>query len=105
MPAAQVRPPNILLVTTRNACWTTAFSMPTQRCALGRWFGADAHIDFSSNPDSWGKEIETWRELGGTHLSLRTMDTASQFVGAKPVGYSGPADYIDALETFWKAVQ
>jgi len=68
-------------------------------------FGADAHIDFSSDPDSWGSEVETWRELGGTHLSLRAMDTAAQFVGAKPVGYSGPAAYIDALETFWKAVQ
>ena len=68
-------------------------------------FGADAHIDFSSDPDSWGKEVETWRELGGTHLSLRAMDTGAQFVGAERVGYAGPAAYIDALETFWKAVQ
>ena len=67
-------------------------------------FGADAHIDFSSDPDSWGVEVETWRKLGGTHLSLRAMDTAAQFVGAKPVGFSGPAAYIDALETFWRAV-
>jgi len=67
-------------------------------------FGADAHIDFSSDPDSWRGEIETWRELGGTHLSLRAMDTAARFVGARPVGYSGPSAYIEALETFWRAI-
>jgi probable F420-dependent oxidoreductase len=67
-------------------------------------FGADAHIDFSSDPDSWGKEVERWRELGGSHLSLRAMDTAAQFVGARPVGYSGPGAYIEALETFWRAI-
>jgi hypothetical protein len=27
------------------------------------------------------------------------MDTAAEFVGAKRVGYKGPADYIAALET------
>jgi len=68
-------------------------------------FGADAHIDFSSDPDSWGVEVELWRELGGTHLSLRAMDTAANFVGARRVGYSGPSAYINALETFWKAIQ
>ena len=68
-------------------------------------FGADAHVDFSSDPDSWGKEVEAWHELGGTHLSLRAMDTGARFMGARSVGYSGPAAYIEALETFWQATR
>lgn len=62
-------------------------------------FGTDAVVDFSQGPDAWREEREVWREAGGTHLSLRAMDTAAEFVGAKRVGYKGPADYIAALET------
>jgi probable F420-dependent oxidoreductase len=67
-------------------------------------FGAEAVIDFSAPRDSWRSEIERWRTSGGTHVSLRAMDTASEIVGAKRVGYRGPRDYIDALETFWREV-
>jgi probable F420-dependent oxidoreductase len=67
-------------------------------------FGVEAVVDFSDPHDSWGRELERWREAGGTHLSLRAMDTASALVGAKHVGYRGPRDYIDALETFKRAI-
>ena len=67
-------------------------------------FGAEAAIDFSAGEKSWRKNLELWEQLGGTHLSLRAMDTAAVFVGEKHVGYSGPQSYIDALETFMKAV-
>jgi probable F420-dependent oxidoreductase len=66
-------------------------------------FGTEAVVDFS-RPESWGPELERWRELGGTHLSLRAMDTAATFVGEKIVGYAGPQAYIDALERFAKEV-
>jgi len=66
-------------------------------------FGTEAVVDFS-RPESWGPELERWRELGGTHLSLRAMDTAAEFVGEKRVGYAGPQSYIDALERFRKEV-
>lgn len=66
-------------------------------------FGSEAVVDFS-RPESWGPELERWRELEGTHLSLRAMDTAAEFVGEKHVGYSGPQAYIDALERFRKEV-
>jgi hypothetical protein len=66
--------------------------------------GTEAVIDFSDSPDVWAKEIESWKDAGGTHLSLRAMDTAAEFVGAKRVGYEGPKSYIDALETFRKAI-
>ena len=67
-------------------------------------FGADAVIDFSAPRDSWGPEIERWRAAGGTHITFRAMDTAAEAVGAKRVGYRGPRDYIDALETFRREV-
>jgi probable F420-dependent oxidoreductase len=67
-------------------------------------FGADAVVDFSMPRDAWGDELAAWRENGGTHVSLRAMDTAAEFVGAKHVGYKGPRDYIDALETFRREI-
>ncbi len=65
--------------------------------------GAEAVVDFSE-PETWQQEIELWEEAGGTHLSLRAMDTGSALVGVKHVGYKGPADYIRALETFKKEI-
>jgi hypothetical protein len=82
-------------------------SLREQLAAQGRAkveFGAEAVVDFSAPRDSWGKEIEQWRAGGGTHVALRAMDTASEPVGAKHVGYRGPRDYIDALETFAREV-
>lgn len=67
-------------------------------------FGADASIDFSAGEESWQRNVELWKKLGGTHISLRAMDTAAEFSGEKHVGYSGPQAYIDALEAFMKAV-
>jgi probable F420-dependent oxidoreductase len=66
-------------------------------------FGTEAVVDYS-RPESWGAELERWRGLGGTHFSLRAMDTAAEFVGEKRVGYTGPQSYIDALERFRKEV-
>lgn len=67
-------------------------------------FGAEAIADFSDNPDQWVREREVWEQCGGTHLTLRAMDTAAEFVGARRVGFEGPQAYIDALETFRKAI-
>ena len=63
-------------------------------------YGMEAFIDFSYERSRWESEIELWRKLEGTHLSLRAMDTAATLVGATPVGYSGPQAYIDALREF-----
>jgi probable F420-dependent oxidoreductase len=67
-------------------------------------FGCEAVVDFSAPRDDWAREIDLWRERGGSHVSLRAMDTAAEFVGARRVGYSGPRDYIAALETFRREV-
>jgi alkanesulfonate monooxygenase SsuD/methylene tetrahydromethanopterin reductase-like flavin-dependent oxidoreductase (luciferase family) len=63
-------------------------------------FGAEASVDFSSARETWGPEVERWEQAGGSHVSLRAMDTAAEFAGERHVGYQGPQDYIDALETF-----
>jgi hypothetical protein len=67
-------------------------------------FGAEASVDFSGKPERWNRELELWKEMGGTHLSLRAMDTASEAMGFDKVGYKGPQDYIDALRTFREAI-
>jgi probable F420-dependent oxidoreductase len=67
-------------------------------------FGVEAVVDYSDPHDSWRREIEQWRAAGGTHVSLRAMDTGSQLVGAKHVGYRGPRDYIEALEVFRREI-
>ena len=67
-------------------------------------FGTEATVDFSLGPERWEEEVQAWRELGGTHLALRAMDTAVSAVGGTHVGYRGPQDYIDALEKFKKVV-
>ncbi len=67
-------------------------------------FGFEAVVDFSHGADVWGKELEVWRETGGTHLGLRAMDVAAGAVGGSHVGYSGPQAYIDALQTFRESV-
>ncbi len=64
----------------------------------------ETFVDFSHGQQRWESELELWKKLDGTHLSLRVMDTAAKFVGAEPMGYAGPKAYIDALETFKKFV-
>ncbi len=67
-------------------------------------FGVEAIVDFGAGPDAWQRELKFWQEVGGTHVSIRAMDTAAELVGAKRVGYRGPQDYIDALEKFRQVV-
>lgn len=75
--------------------------------AIGRdasGYGLEAQVDFSQGPGEWESEMALWRRKGGTHICLRAMDTGSELMGLEKVGYSGPQAYIDALETFKKAI-
>jgi len=65
----------------------------------------DAVVDASQSPDEWQRQLELWRELGGSHLSLRAMDTAAASVGFEKVGFSGPGAYIEVLERFAEVCQ
>ena len=66
-------------------------------------FGAEALIDFSLGEAVWEDEFALWQKLGGTHVSLRAMDTAVELGGGKRMNYAGPQAYLDALRRF-KAV-
>lgn len=66
--------------------------------------GAEAVLDFADGPEVWHAEIALWKELGGTHLSIRAMDTGAELIGTRRMGYQGPGDYIRALETFRKEI-
>jgi probable F420-dependent oxidoreductase len=68
-------------------------------------FGAEATIDYSAGPERWREELDMWRAVGGTHFSLRAMDTAAELVGATRVGYRGLRDYVKALEEFAAALR
>jgi probable F420-dependent oxidoreductase len=67
-------------------------------------FGAETVLDYSAGPDTWASELEAWQRAGGTHLSMRAMDTGAEFMGAKRAGLTTPREHIGALETFMKAI-
>jgi len=68
-------------------------------------FGLETHVDFSQGEAAWNDSLAEWAELGGTHLSLRAMNTGNDRMGLGTHDYGGPRGYIDALETFMKAVR
>jgi probable F420-dependent oxidoreductase len=47
-----------------------------------------------STPDDWRADIDTWRELGATHMSVNTMNA----------GITTPQGHIDAIRKFNEAV-
>jgi probable F420-dependent oxidoreductase len=67
-------------------------------------YGFEAQVDFSQGPAEWEQEMALWQDKGCSHICLRAMDTGSELMGLKKVGYSGPQAYIDALETFKRAI-
>jgi hypothetical protein len=51
-------------------------------------------INWQDGPDQWGANVDAWRSAGADYVSMRAM-------GA---GFETPQDHIDALRTFWEAV-
>lgn len=68
-------------------------------------FGYEANVDFTLGAEAWRADLELWRERGGTHLSLRAMNTGNERMGLATHDFGGPRGYIDALETFMRAVR
>ena len=57
--------------------------------------GIEARVSIGGkNPDDWAREVEGWRELGATHLSVNTMKA----------GLHSPQEHIDAIRRFKEAV-
>lgn len=67
-------------------------------------FGLEALVDFSKGPERWTKDLADWRAAGGTHFSMRAMNTAATFLGVEPPGFTTPTEHIRALETFMNEV-
>ena len=56
--------------------------------------GIEGRITFgAASAEGWMKDVNAWRELGATHLSLNTMKA----------GLRTPADHIDAIRRFKEA--
>lgn len=59
-------------------------------------FGIEARLAYGDGrPERWAVEIEAWRVVGVTHISLNTMR----------FGLATPADHLAALRTFAEAVR
>lgn len=57
--------------------------------------GFDARMSIAgATPDEWARQVEGWRALGATHLSVNTMKA----------GLNSPQEHIDAIRHFKEAV-
>ena len=52
--------------------------------------GLERRVPYSAGPQRWRQAIDEWRGLGGTHVSISTMQAESRT----------PDAHIDALRTF-----
>jgi probable F420-dependent oxidoreductase len=56
--------------------------------------GLERRVAFSAGPARWTATAEEWARLGGTHLSVATMNA----------GLARPADHLDAIRRFRQAL-
>ena len=63
-------------------------------------FGFEGLADWSTGPEAVAETARAWREAGGTHLSIRTFDTSSAFMGVAPLGYTSVDQHLAAIERF-----
>ena len=63
-------------------------------------FGFEGLADWSTGPDAVAETARAWRDAGGTHLSIRTFDTSSAFMGVAPLGYTTVDQHLSAIEQF-----
>ena len=62
-------------------------------------FGIEAFINFQDGEDVWRKYAQEWRDLNASYVSIRATELKG--VGS---GLDSPAAHIEALKTFWHAV-
>ena len=57
--------------------------------------GIEGRVQFAgTTPDDWRRELEAWREVGATHVTVNTMRA----------GLASPQEHIDAIQRFLEAV-
>jgi hypothetical protein len=49
----------------------------------------------AESAETWQEQIEAWKEVGATHLSVNTMNA----------GFNNPAAHIDAIRNFREATK
>ena len=67
-------------------------------------FPMDMYTPYSAGPAHWRSELSIWRQLGGTHLSVRTTDASAEIHGYRRHGFTSPQQHIQALEIFVAAL-
>ena len=63
-------------------------------------FGFEGLVDWSAGPEAVIATVRAWREAGGTHLSVRTFDTSSAFMGVEPLGYTSVDQHLAAIAAY-----
>lgn len=67
-------------------------------------FPLDMYTPYSGGPEHWLCELDAWRELGGTHITVRTTDASAGIHGYRRHGFSSASQHIAALEEFVTAL-
>ncbi|MGI9030967.1 MAG: TIGR03619 family F420-dependent LLM class oxidoreductase, partial [Ilumatobacteraceae bacterium] len=67
-------------------------------------FGFEGLVDWSIGVEGCIDVADAWARADGTHLSLRTFDTAAEFMGVRPSGFSTVDQHLEALGSFVAAV-
>ena len=68
-------------------------------------FGFEALVDWTKGPDGWRAELDEWRRVGGTHMSVRTMSTAAAFMKVEPPRFTSVGEHIAALEQYMQVAR
>ena len=63
-------------------------------------FAVAGMLDWAHGPDACAEAIVAWREVGGTHVALRTFDTLASRLGVAKLGYTSVDEHLDALARF-----
>ena len=65
-------------------------------------FGLEAVIDFSAGEAAWERTAARWEKVGGTHFSIRTISTASDWMKIEAPNFGSIHEHLKALERFAK---
>lgn len=63
-------------------------------------FGFEGLVDWSTGREAVADTVRHWKAVGGTHLSIRTFDTSSAFMGVAPLGYTSVDQHLAAIEAW-----
>lgn len=62
-------------------------------------------VDYSKGPLVWAQELELWREVGATDVSVRTSSRGAEHLGVAPAGLTDVDEHITALVRFIETVR